>query len=76
MLYLVFLHHACLLTQVAKCDACERQGKLIETLPMLGEVKHFCNLQCLLDFCSLQTQNQGKPQGQKGRIYVVCYRTL
>ncbi|XP_064876578.1 zinc finger MYM-type protein 4-like isoform X4 [Oncorhynchus nerka] len=58
-------HYTLLFCQVAKCDACERQGKLIETLPMLGEVKHFCNLQCLLDFCSLQTQNQGKPQGQK-----------
>ncbi|CAB1351199.1 unnamed protein product [Coregonus sp. 'balchen'] len=46
------------------------QGKLIETLPMLGEVKHFCNLQCLLDFCSLQTQNQGKPQGQKVAISI------
>uniref|UniRef100_A0A8C7KWL9 Zinc finger MYM-type protein 4-like n=1 Tax=Oncorhynchus kisutch TaxID=8019 RepID=A0A8C7KWL9_ONCKI len=69
-LYLVFLHHACLLTQVAKCDACERQGKLIETLPMLGEVKHFCNLQCLLQFCSLQTQNQGKPQGEKVAISI------
>uniref|UniRef100_A0A674BUE2 Zinc finger MYM-type protein 4-like n=1 Tax=Salmo trutta TaxID=8032 RepID=A0A674BUE2_SALTR len=55
-------HYTLLFCQVAKCDACERQGKLIETLPMLGEVKHFCNLQCLLDFCSLQTQNQGKPQ--------------
>uniref|UniRef100_A0A674BVC7 Zinc finger MYM-type protein 4-like n=1 Tax=Salmo trutta TaxID=8032 RepID=A0A674BVC7_SALTR len=51
-------HYTLLFCQVAKCDACERQGKLIETLPMLGEVKHFCNLQCLLDFCSLQTQNQ------------------
>ncbi|XP_029519444.2 zinc finger MYM-type protein 4-like isoform X3 [Oncorhynchus nerka] len=61
-------HYTLLFCQVAKCDACERQGKLIETLPMLGEVKHFCNLQCLLDFCSLQTQNQGKPQGQKGTV--------
>ncbi|XP_064836531.1 zinc finger MYM-type protein 4-like isoform X2 [Oncorhynchus masou masou] len=63
-------HYTLLFCQVAKCDACERQGKLIETLPMLGEVKHFCNLQCLLDFCSLQTQNQGKPQGQKVAISI------
>uniref|UniRef100_A0A8C7TMY4 TRASH domain-containing protein n=1 Tax=Oncorhynchus mykiss TaxID=8022 RepID=A0A8C7TMY4_ONCMY len=61
-------HYTLLFCQVAKCDACERQGKLIETLPMLGEVKHFCNLQCLLDFCSLQTQ--GKPQGQKVAISI------
>ncbi|XP_071223545.1 zinc finger MYM-type protein 4 isoform X1 [Salvelinus alpinus] len=63
-------HYTLLFCQVAKCDACERQGKLIETLPMLGEVKHFCNLQCLLQFCSLQTQNQGKPQGQKVAIAI------
>uniref|UniRef100_A0A8C8D3L1 TRASH domain-containing protein n=1 Tax=Oncorhynchus tshawytscha TaxID=74940 RepID=A0A8C8D3L1_ONCTS len=69
-------HYTLLFCQVAKCDACERQGKLIETLPMLGEVKHFCNLQCLLQFCSLQTQNQGKTQGQKGRIYVIFRDTL
>ncbi|XP_019905867.2 zinc finger MYM-type protein 4 isoform X2 [Esox lucius] len=58
-------HYTLLFCQVAKCDACERQGKLIETLPILGEVKHFCNLQCLLHFCSLQTQNQGKAPSQK-----------
>uniref|UniRef100_A0AAZ3QY31 TRASH domain-containing protein n=1 Tax=Oncorhynchus tshawytscha TaxID=74940 RepID=A0AAZ3QY31_ONCTS len=63
-------HYTLLFCQVAKCDACERQGKLIETLPMLGEVKHFCNLQCLLQFCSLQTQNQGKTQGQKVAISI------
>ncbi|XP_052327902.1 zinc finger MYM-type protein 4-like isoform X3 [Oncorhynchus keta] len=63
-------HYTLLFCQVAKCDACERQGKLIETLPMLGEVKHFCNLQCLLQFCSLQTQSQGKPQGQKVAISI------
>ncbi|XP_031649600.1 zinc finger MYM-type protein 4 isoform X2 [Oncorhynchus kisutch] len=63
-------HYTLLFCQVAKCDACERQGKLIETLPMLGEVKHFCNLQCLLQFCSLQTQNQGKPQGEKVAISI------
>uniref|UniRef100_A0A4W5L5T4 TRASH domain-containing protein n=1 Tax=Hucho hucho TaxID=62062 RepID=A0A4W5L5T4_9TELE len=63
-------HYTLLFCQVAKCDSCERQGKLIETLPMLGKVKHFCNLQCLLQFCSLQTQNQGKPQGQKVAISI------
>ncbi|KAL0962432.1 hypothetical protein UPYG_G00339960 [Umbra pygmaea] len=58
-------HYTLLFCQVAKCDACERQGKLIETLPMLGKVKHFCNLQCLLHFCSLETQHHGKLPGQK-----------
>ncbi|MGH0182448.1 UNVERIFIED_CONTAM: hypothetical protein FKN15_009455 [Acipenser sinensis] len=38
--------------QMAKCDACKRQGKLIESVKWHGEMKHFCNLQCLLVFCS------------------------
>ncbi|KAJ8000005.1 hypothetical protein DPEC_G00200320 [Dallia pectoralis] len=57
-------HYTLLFCQVAKCDVCERQGKLMETLSMLGQVKHFCNLQCLLEFCSLQTQNQGTSRNQ------------
>ncbi|XP_028675546.2 zinc finger MYM-type protein 4 [Erpetoichthys calabaricus] len=38
--------------QMAKCDTCKRQGKLIESLKWHGDMKHFCNLQCLLHFCS------------------------
>lgn len=41
--------------QMSKCDACRRQGKLIESLRWMGEMKHFCNLQCLLHFCSQRT---------------------
>uniref|UniRef100_A0A3Q1FWC0 Uncharacterized LOC110963615 n=2 Tax=Acanthochromis polyacanthus TaxID=80966 RepID=A0A3Q1FWC0_9TELE len=37
---------------VAKCDACGCKGKLKQSLPMVGEVKHFCDLKCLLHFCS------------------------
>ncbi|MFT7811166.1 zinc finger MYM-type protein 4-like [Arapaima gigas] len=41
--------------QMSRCDTCRRQGKLIESLQWLGEMKHFCNLQCLLQFCSQQS---------------------
>ncbi|XP_041664939.1 zinc finger MYM-type protein 4-like isoform X2 [Cheilinus undulatus] len=40
-----------LFCHVAKCDTCGRKGKLKQSLPMLGEVKHFCDLLCLLQFC-------------------------
>ncbi|XP_029298586.1 LOW QUALITY PROTEIN: uncharacterized protein LOC115015426 [Cottoperca gobio] len=40
--------HCC----VAKCDTCGLMGKLRQSLPMLGEVKHFCDLRCLLHFCN------------------------
>ncbi|XP_074073607.1 zinc finger MYM-type protein 4 isoform X4 [Macrotis lagotis] len=38
--------------QMAKCDGCKRQGKLSETLKWRGEIKHFCNLLCILMFCN------------------------
>ncbi|KAJ8273070.1 hypothetical protein GJAV_G00097050 [Gymnothorax javanicus] len=47
--------YAVLVCQMSKCDACKRQGKLIESLRWLGEMKHFCNLLCLLQFCSQQS---------------------
>lgn len=37
--------------QVARCDACKRQGKLSESLKWRGSVKYFCNLFCVLKFC-------------------------
>ncbi|POI35009.1 hypothetical protein CIB84_001237 [Bambusicola thoracicus] len=40
--------------QMAKCDGCKRQGKLSESLKWQGEVKHFCNLLCILMFCKQQ----------------------
>jgi len=39
---------------MAKCDGCKRQGKLSESLKWQGEVKHFCNLLCILMFCKQQ----------------------
>ncbi|KAK2830721.1 hypothetical protein Q5P01_018652 [Channa striata] len=49
-----------LFCHVAKCDTCGRKGKLKQSLPMLGEVKHFCDLNCLLQFCSDKVASQGE----------------
>uniref|UniRef100_A0A7N4V109 Zinc finger MYM-type containing 4 n=1 Tax=Sarcophilus harrisii TaxID=9305 RepID=A0A7N4V109_SARHA len=38
--------------QMAKCDGCKRQGKLSESMKWRGEIKHFCNLLCILMFCN------------------------
>ncbi|XP_031151492.1 uncharacterized protein LOC116047099 isoform X3 [Sander lucioperca] len=45
-----------LLCHVAKCDTCGLNGQLRQSLPMLGEVKHFCDLRCLLHFCNKKVQ--------------------
>ncbi|KAM9839138.1 zinc finger MYM-type protein 4 [Aulostomus maculatus] len=49
-----------LFCHVAKCDTCGQKGKLKQSLPMLGEVKHFCDLKCLLQFCSDKVIAQGQ----------------
>ncbi|XP_029298588.1 zinc finger MYM-type protein 4-like isoform X2 [Cottoperca gobio] len=49
-----------LFCHVAKCDTCSRKGKLKQSLPMLGEVKHFCDLSCLLQFCCDKVAAQGE----------------
>ncbi|KPP61679.1 zinc finger, MYM-type 4-like, partial [Scleropages formosus] len=46
--------------QMARCDQCSRQGHLSESLRWLGIVKHFCDLRCMLLFCSRQ-QAQDSP---------------
>ncbi|CAK6440924.1 unnamed protein product [Pipistrellus nathusii] len=48
--------------QMAKCDACKRQGKLSETIKWRGNVKHFCNLFCVLAFCHHQITNDTASQ--------------
>ncbi|CAH2316565.1 zinc finger MYM-type 3 isoform X1 [Pelobates cultripes] len=50
--------------KAARCHACKRQGKLLETIHWRGEIKHFCNQQCLLRFYS--QQNQPNLDTQKG----------
>ncbi|KAF7661705.1 hypothetical protein LDENG_00255810 [Lucifuga dentata] len=47
-----------LFCHVAKCDTCGRKGKLKQNLAMLGEVKHFCDMNCLLHFCSDNASTQ------------------
>uniref|UniRef100_A0A673AZJ2 TRASH domain-containing protein n=1 Tax=Sphaeramia orbicularis TaxID=375764 RepID=A0A673AZJ2_9TELE len=41
-----------LFCHVAKCDTCGRKAKLKQSLSLLGDVKHFCDLSCLLKYCS------------------------
>lgn len=41
-------------TQVAKCSMCKRARKMTETVKWLNEMKHFCNLKCLMHFCGQQ----------------------
>ncbi|XP_034057491.1 uncharacterized protein LOC117536655 isoform X1 [Gymnodraco acuticeps] len=41
---------------VAKCDTCGLDGELRQSLPLLGEIKHFCDLRCLLHFCNKKVQ--------------------
>ncbi|XP_068103612.1 zinc finger MYM-type protein 3 [Hyperolius riggenbachi] len=50
--------------KAARCHACKRQGKLVETIHWRGEIKHFCNQQCLLRFYN--QQNQPNLDTQKG----------
>lgn len=50
--------------KAARCHACRRQGKLLETIHWRGQIKHFCNQQCLLRFYN--QQNQPNLDTQKG----------
>nr|XP_040044626.1 zinc finger MYM-type protein 4 isoform X1 [Gasterosteus aculeatus aculeatus] len=49
-----------LFCHVAKCDTCGLKGKLKQSLPLMGGVKHFCNLSCLLRFCCDTVATQGR----------------
>ncbi|KAJ8289407.1 hypothetical protein GJAV_G00000970 [Gymnothorax javanicus] len=52
--------------QMAKCDWCLRQGKLLDSVKWLGEMKHFCDLSCLLFFCR-QTSSGDEESRQHSR---------
>ncbi|KAM4871762.1 zinc finger MYM-type protein 6 isoform 2-T2 [Thomomys bottae] len=52
--------------QMAKCDNCKRQGKLSESIKWRGNIKHFCNLFCVLKFCYQQSMNEPLPQNKVG----------
>ncbi|XP_028937348.1 zinc finger MYM-type protein 4 isoform X3 [Ornithorhynchus anatinus] len=47
--------------QMAKCDGCKRQGKLSESMKWRGDIKHFCNLLCILMFCNQQSISDPPP---------------
>ncbi|KPP68274.1 zinc finger MYM-type protein 2-like [Scleropages formosus] len=50
--------------KAARCDCCKLQGNLLEMVHWRGEVKHFCDQQCLLRFyCQ---QNEPNMSTQKG----------
>ncbi|XP_053431130.1 zinc finger MYM-type protein 6 isoform X1 [Nycticebus coucang] len=50
--------------QMAKCDGCKRQGKLSESIKWRGNIKHFCNLFCVLAFCHQQMMNDSLSQNK------------
>ncbi|XP_059820220.1 zinc finger MYM-type protein 2 isoform X2 [Hypanus sabinus] len=50
--------------KAARCDCCKVQRELSETVQWRGEMKHFCNQQCLLQFYS--QQNEPNMFTQKG----------
>ncbi|XP_040087657.1 zinc finger MYM-type protein 4 isoform X2 [Oryx dammah] len=60
-----------LLCQMAKCDGCKRQGKLSESLKWRGEIKHFCNLLCILMFCNQQSMCDPPSQNNAASISMV-----
>ncbi|XP_036767838.2 zinc finger MYM-type protein 4 isoform X3 [Manis pentadactyla] len=57
--------------QMAKCDGCKRQGKLSESLKWRGEIKHFCNLLCILMFCNQQSMCDLPSQNNAASISMV-----
>ncbi|XP_067468322.1 uncharacterized protein [Thunnus thynnus] len=63
------LNYKMLHCRVASCDTCGRKRKLKQSLSMLGEVKHFCDMKCLLLFCNKKGQmvnTVSSPPGSAG----------
>lgn len=52
---------------MAKCDGCKRQGKLSESIKWQGNIKRFCNLLCVLEFCDQEVMNDPLSQN-KGKV--------
>ncbi|XP_007948595.1 zinc finger MYM-type protein 6 [Orycteropus afer afer] len=50
--------------QMAKCDGCKRQGKLSESIKWRGNIKYFCNLFCVIEFCHQQITNDPLSQNK------------
>nr|XP_031539872.1 zinc finger MYM-type protein 4 isoform X1 [Vicugna pacos] len=62
--------------QMAKCDGCKRQGKLSESLKWRGEIKHFCNLLCILMFCNQQSICDPSSQNNAGAVPTVTAKII
>ncbi|XP_058409623.1 zinc finger MYM-type protein 4 isoform X5 [Diceros bicornis minor] len=62
--------------QMAKCDGCKRQGKLSESLKWRGEMKHFCNLLCILMFCNQQSMCDPPSQNNAGAVPTVTAKII
>ncbi|XP_068015422.1 zinc finger MYM-type protein 4-like isoform X8 [Melanerpes formicivorus] len=54
--------------QMAKCDGCKRQGKLSESMKWQGEIKHFCNLLCILLYCNQQSAPDPPPPNNTANL--------
>lgn len=65
-----------LFSQMAKCDGCKRQGKLSESMKWQGEIKHFCNLLCILMFCNQQNASDPPPPNNTGKTGCEWYYLL
>ncbi|XP_057896126.1 zinc finger MYM-type protein 4 isoform X3 [Melospiza georgiana] len=62
--------------QMAKCDGCKRQGKLNESIKWQGEMKHFCNLLCILLFCKQQSAPDPPLPNNTGAVPTVTAKTI
>ncbi|XP_014113996.1 PREDICTED: zinc finger MYM-type protein 4 isoform X3 [Pseudopodoces humilis] len=62
--------------QMAKCDGCKRQGKLNESIKWQGEMKHFCNLLCILLFCKQQGASDTPLPNNTGAVPTVTAKTI
>ncbi|KAL9824836.1 zinc finger MYM-type protein 4 isoform 5-T5 [Geothlypis trichas] len=62
--------------QMAKCDGCKRQGKLNESIKWQGEMKHFCNLLCILLFCKQQAAPDPPLPNNTGAVPTVTAKTI
>ncbi|XP_041703967.2 zinc finger MYM-type protein 4 isoform X2 [Coregonus clupeaformis] len=44
-------NYTVLFYEMAKCECCRRQGKMREQLKCFGAIRHFCNLECVIQYC-------------------------
>ncbi|XP_060916511.1 uncharacterized protein LOC132991681 [Labrus mixtus] len=50
------LKYNLLFNHFAKCDTCGCKEKLTQSIALIGEVKYFCDMKCLLHFCNQHAQ--------------------